>query len=491
MCGILLVKSKEYIQPYKHLCALDVLKDRGPDFSRYRYVNNIFIAQTVLHITGTDTYYKRPNDDFLAYNGEIYNYKDLGNYKNDIEFVDVAVKNNVRKLAQGYGPWAWAWTNNETVRYATDPQGEKALYQYQDDDILIVCSEIAPILEYIVPIKIAHPYENKCWGILDTTPWMGITKIKPGIQYIDGNVAEEIDSIYNWITTPTVKSLSEACENFDNTWNNVIKQMKPDCSAGLTYSGGLDSSLILNSLNDLSLYAINCVGKDPIVDDIDKFLHTEEQKRLTVCNINELQWHSEYKEMLDRLCMPAGSWSFVGQWIVNKACKERVLFTGVGADELFGGYDVYKTLDFSKAKSNSPYSEHGSKAFWNSCMEAYNGDHRQATLLMDYWHQITGVDCRGTDFISGAFGIEARNPFLAKPIMQLALNLPFELKVGSVSKPVIRNAFLKRWNKELIYTKKGFTGHANDSFPTFKSTNDRLADWKNIAQESFYEGKYI
>ena len=165
MCGILLVKSKEYIQPYKHLCALDVLKDRGPDFSRYRYVNNIFIAQTVLHITGTDTYYKRPNDDFLAYNGEIYNYKDLGNYKNDIEFVDVAVKNNVRKLAQGYGPWAWAWTNNETVRYATDPQGEKALYQYQDDDILIVCSEIAPILEYIVPIKIAHPYENKCWGI--------------------------------------------------------------------------------------------------------------------------------------------------------------------------------------------------------------------------------------------------------------------------------------------------------------------------------------
>ena len=77
MCGILLVKSKEYIQPYKHLCALEVLQGRGPDFSRYRYVNNIFIAQTVLHITGTDTYYKRPNDDFLAYNGEIYNHLDI------------------------------------------------------------------------------------------------------------------------------------------------------------------------------------------------------------------------------------------------------------------------------------------------------------------------------------------------------------------------------------------------------------------------------
>jgi asparagine synthase (glutamine-hydrolysing) len=32
------------------------------------------------------------------------------------------------------------------------------------------------------------------------------------------------------------------------------------------------------------------------------------------------------------------SWSFVGQWIVSEQCKQRVLFTGVGADELFGGY---------------------------------------------------------------------------------------------------------------------------------------------------------
>ncbi|GAF93775.1 unnamed protein product, partial [marine sediment metagenome] len=60
------------------------------------------------------------------------------------------------KLAQGWGPWAWAWTDNTTVRYAADPQGEKTLYQYQDKDILIVCSEVAPILEYVDAVKIPH-----------------------------------------------------------------------------------------------------------------------------------------------------------------------------------------------------------------------------------------------------------------------------------------------------------------------------------------------
>src|SRR5210317_1101706 len=112
MCGILLVKSKNNIDISKHLQALNVLKSRGPDCTRYRYQNNIFIAQVVLHITGTDDYYITPNDNFLAYNGEIYNYQDFGKYSNDIEFIDHVVHHNIKQLAQGWGPWAWAWTDN-------------------------------------------------------------------------------------------------------------------------------------------------------------------------------------------------------------------------------------------------------------------------------------------------------------------------------------------------------------------------------------------
>ena len=161
MCGILLVKSKQELPLELHLKALAVFQSRGPDRTRYQYKNNIFIAQVVLHITGTDDYYDADHENFLAYNGEIYNYKDFGNYSNDIEFVDDCVNYNARALAQGWGPWAWAWTDGITVRYGADPQGEKTLYQYKDDDILIVCSEVAPILEYKRIAKIPTVYTTR------------------------------------------------------------------------------------------------------------------------------------------------------------------------------------------------------------------------------------------------------------------------------------------------------------------------------------------
>ena len=141
MCGILLVRSRDKIPLQKHFDALKQIQSRGPDFMRYRHENGIFIGHTVLHITGDREYYDNSHRNFLAYNGEIYNYRDLGAYRTDTEFVHECVENDLGRLTAGWGPWAWAWTDSETVLYASDPQGERALYQYQDDNILIVCSD--------------------------------------------------------------------------------------------------------------------------------------------------------------------------------------------------------------------------------------------------------------------------------------------------------------------------------------------------------------
>jgi hypothetical protein len=60
-----------------------------------------------------------------------------------------------------------------------------------------------------------------------------------------------------------------------------------------------------------------------------------------------------------------------------------------------------------------------------------------------------------------------------------------------VSKPLIRQAFLQRWSEELIYPKMGFAGHANDSVNyldvAITLTGDRIKDWKQMAQQTFYE----
>ena len=52
MCGILFVESRNHIPLEKHLEALEILKSRGPDFTRYEHRDGLFVAQTVLHITG-------------------------------------------------------------------------------------------------------------------------------------------------------------------------------------------------------------------------------------------------------------------------------------------------------------------------------------------------------------------------------------------------------------------------------------------------------
>jgi len=491
MCGILMVRSRDTIPLEKHQSALKLLKSRGPDFETYQYKNNIFIGQTVLHITGTQEFYHTLHENFLAYNGEIYNYKTFGAYNNDVELVAETLPDQLSRFKQFEGMWAWAWTDFETVLCATDPQGERVLYQYQDDSILIVASEVTAILAYIQPQHNYVPYVNKCWTMIDQTPWLGITRLEPGQLYRNGVKHAEIDSIWSWITAPTVKTMQEATEEFDSIWARTCQLMTPTCDAALSYSGGLDSNLILNSIDHLELYSINTTGKDRIIDNIDKFLTDKEMIRLHLQDVDPKQWGQQYQNLVRHTQMPAQSWSHVGKWMVAEQCRQRVLFTGLGADELFGGYAIYKTLDYCTNKSVSPYSAHDHDGRWAQCLSAYNGDARQATLLMDYWYQIVGVETPAQDRISGAYGIETRNPFMGTRMIKFALNLPFEFKVNTVSKPLIRRAFLQRWSEELIYPKMGFAGHANDSVSyldvVITPTGDRLEDWKQMAQQTFYE----
>ena len=53
MCGVLYVESRTARPLPQHLAAVGVLSSRGPDFVRYQHSDRVFIAQTVLHITGS------------------------------------------------------------------------------------------------------------------------------------------------------------------------------------------------------------------------------------------------------------------------------------------------------------------------------------------------------------------------------------------------------------------------------------------------------
>ena len=231
------------------------------------------------------------------------------------------------------GPWAWVHTDFEQVMYASDPQGEHYLYRYQDHDLVIVCSEVAPILCYVDAVKVPVPYENKCWTMQQHTPWRGIERLEPGRLYFNHQPASQLDDIWSWIQPKTYGSFDEAYEEFTAVWARAMRIIKPDCDTALSYSGGLDSSIILADLNPSQLIAINMVSKDPVVNRVREFLTEQQQLRLTEISVTFEQYADYCQQTQQRTRMPIQSWSHVGKWIVAEACTARVLFSGQGADE--------------------------------------------------------------------------------------------------------------------------------------------------------------
>jgi len=478
MCGVLFVRSTSAIPLEQHLAAVETLRPRGPDFVRYEHKNNIFIAQTVLRITGTDDYYNQTHSDFLSYNGEIYNYRRFGNYSSDTECMHRAVTRNFKQFQYFEGPWAWAWTDFDTVLYAADPQGERCLYHYQDDNILIVASEVTAILSYVNTAQVNIPYVNKCWTMISSTPWQGITRCEPGMMYRDGQPLRQLDSVFNWVSDPLDLTLDQALTRFEQLWDYVCSSMRTKQPATLSYSGGIDSQLISRHVSNLEHLAIDISGKDPIVDSLD----------CTKIAVDVRQWAQHYRELIESTQMPAQTWSYVGKWLVAKHASNRIIFTGLAADELFGGYGLYQTLDYSTDQSHSPYSSNDHDGLWQRCLDAYKGNPRPATLLMDYWYQVVGVDAPGLDRLGGHWGRETRNPFMHRQIIEFALNLPWHLRVGQHPKQLLRTFYQCTIGKPIL-PKQGFAGHANDSLPwlgvNITESGNRYQDWKQIAQQTF------
>lgn len=488
MCGILLIDGP--VAPERQQAALEILQRRGPDFTVTHQQGQYWLAQSVLHITGSQEFYHASRDDAFAFNGEIYNWREFGAASNDTETVWRAACKDLGQFQKFNGPWAWIRATKDHVWYATDPQGENFLYRYCDDSITVVASDVATILQIVPGLQQHHDYHNKCWTMQAGTPWAGIHRLEPGKLYQDHEPCQQLDSVWSWIQ-PRDCTAQQAQEEFQHIWSTVMAELTPSCDYSISYSGGVDSSLILSQLPDAQLLAVNMQGKDPIVERLSEFLTPDQQQRLQVIDVDFEQYAVQYRQLIEQTQMPAQSWSFVGKWLVAQHLQTQVLFTGLGADELFGGYGVYQNIQYSAQGSFSPYSSHDHAGLWNQCLSAYNGDPRPATLLMDYWYQVVGCDSPGQHRLAGTWGRETRNPFLHRSVMQFALNLPWHLRVNTLCKPVLINEFLTHWPQELLLPKQGFAGHANDSLPwmsvTVPHSSDRYHAWKQIAKTTYYD----
>lgn len=469
MCGLLCVRSRRPIDINHHLRALETMHSRGPDFSVWRQENNIFIGQTVLHFAGSTDVYHTRSPSSLVFNGEIYDYSDHGPWDSDTRMIKQLVQNkNWAGLARLEGPWAWIWTDFHTIEFATDPQHERHLWLYQDQDLLIVSSEIQAIRHYVdTPVDL-EPWTTKHLALGENSPWRAITRIRPGYLYRDGQIDQAIATMSDWVhdTKPFAGTFDQAVEELDDILAKVCRNITRTGPVSISSSGGLDSGLLETYIDSPDPVTVIMGDKDPVAASRSGIM------------IDEQQWAAAYHHIVDRLMLPPLSWSWVSFSLVAQHSQQRAIVSGTGADELFGGYA------YNLSGQPSPY--HAGRD-WR-----FTADREQNNLILDYVIHSGGVDLLGLDLVAGCHGREARAPFAHPRVIKFALSLPYHYKVQGETKRLLRSLYHRRTGHHYQQVKQGFAGHCNDSIihirPGYQGhQTNRSQAWADFVYHDFIQ----
>ena len=506
MCGIFVVISKQKKKLDINRCvrSLKELKRRGPDWSFYQVIENIFFGQTVLSMTGKNekninNHFSKSRNFFLTFNGEIYNYKDInlphikGADLSDTKvLIDLFERNEPLEINSKLdGMYAYVVIDRlkKKLFISRDPQGEKSIYKFENSEYIIFSSEISPIIQFTGDKKLDEEtlksyFLSRHFIQFNKTVFKNIKNIQPGELWeysIKSNKIKMLNrtSIRSYVSEKKYlmnesRSESDLIDELENLLQKNLREMIPQnrkfCSI---VSGGIDSSLISimikNISNSKNFVSLNHIGKDRISDKVKKF---EKYLNNPIYKINvSKEVYKKYLTKAINICnSPVSSHDFSGKLIIAKkvnAMKCKAVFGGDGADELFGGYDTYckniknKKINYSnyskiinstllgKNYKNKFYSNQINSE-WKKCLKAYSflknklEQNRQAMMLMDSSLQLSSVGLRGCDLMSMHHSIEPRSIFLRKSIIEFALNLPLKFKLSQNSGKFETKILLKK-----------------------------------------------
>ena len=520
MCGILFIYDNN-ININRAIKALDLLKKRGPDYTHYNIYNQLFIGQTTLEISGKydiNNFTSDSNNYIISFNGEIYNSKLENDTKYLINLFDkINYKEIINELDGMYCFGVYNKFKNEII-FARDMVGEKIMYYYHKDNIFIISSEILPIIVYLKNYELNtdelyNYFFTRHLMTFNNTLIKDINCVLPGESFIfniNNNTIynREIINIKSLINSKSEynnKSDFELNEIFNNLIYENAKEMIPNIDFACIISGGIDSSLSTAIISKIKkptkCVACYCEGKDYITDK-NMIQHSNSiNQKIDVLNISKEEWNNNLIDCQLAFCSPIVSHSAVNYSIMSKYISDnniKVLFSADGADELFGGYDCYlnKTnkinlycpsnysklyslkIKFTSLQSNK--YKNNLQSIWKLSNKYYN-DSKQSELLCDSLTMLPEVGCKMTDTMGCLHGIEIRNIFYRKKIIEFILNCPLRIKIDferNITKKLLKNQYLKYFNESTIKPKQGFAGYPNESIIMINNFNNIIKQLK-------------
>lgn len=360
---------------------LQSLIHRGPDdFGEYIYKDKqLYLGHRRLSIIDLSRSGRQPmklNDDnlFIIYNGEFYNYLDIKNQffsdsyfqsKTDTEVIlHLYKKFNYRTPEYMRGMFAFCiYDKDKNELYlCRDRCGIKPLYYYFKDGFFAFSSELCAFkllnevnLE-IDPIGLDHYFS---FGYIPSplSSYKYIRKLSPGTFLIYDIEKKSIKNIQSyWNVCEKVKN-----HNYNNEkeWiENIESKIKEsaamhlisDVPVGVFLSGGIDSSIIVSKVSEVSTQPVKTftIGFENKYFDERYFANIVSQRFKTEHKTEVV--NPDAIEILPRLLSsfgePFSDSSAIPTYYVSKMARKHVtvVLSGDGGDEVFSGYDVYKRM---------------------------------------------------------------------------------------------------------------------------------------------------
>ena len=494
------------------------LERRGPDSSGIHLSRNTGLGHRRLAIIDLSEKAAQPMVDearglSLVFNGTIYNYPELRDtlITKGHQFVS---SGDTEVLLKAYAEWGidclqrlhgmFAFAirdeNNGKLILARDRVGIKPLYYTHNDRRLLFASTTQALLAAdgaidtaIDAVALHNLFSLHAVVPAPRTILKGIRKVRPAHYLVfsdDGNVEEK----RYWKLT--AKRPAEAMEEeewiraiHDALRRSVERRLRiADVPVGVLLSGGIDSSLLVALLSEAgakNLKTFSVGFEDQPEEKGNEFEYSDavvsryatDHHRFLVPNEAVLPRLAEaFRQMAEPMFAQDAVAFYLLAEVVSKQVK--VVQSGQGADEVFGGYFWYPLMQHSITRGVRRFSEHYFDRDHDEYLETvdkrFHTDDVTSRLLAEllddveadeYLDRVLAVDVttlivddpvKRVDNMTMAWGLEARVPFLDQEVIELAATMPPEFKLAGGGKYILKQIARGLLPDSVIDRRKGY-----------------------------------
>ena len=409
------------------------LRLRGPDAQNIWNSNDkkVYLGHTRLSIIDPNQSSNQPLIDnknrlVITYNGELYNYKELRKNlvslgykfttKSDTEVIlklYICYGEKMLDLMLGMFAFCIFDQKNNTFFIARDNYGIKPLYYYNDYNKFVFSSQIKSIIQCssinkeISPVGVCSFFING--SVMEPhTMYKNIYAVNPGSYIIIKNDKIIKNTYYSLAGhIQNVRDSNKSNLHVDNEISTALdmsikRHLVSDVPVVLYLSSGIDSSAILNSINNVSNKKINTISMGFDVyknSNLDELNLSHKISNMYNTNSNFIyQDRDDFFRLKNDIILNMDQPSIDGintYMISNYANKlgYKVAISGIGGDEIFSGYPTFRDVPLMhKIYKNTFISKNIFNIFRNSTSAIFDKlNLRKLSFFYDYSNTFTGA----------------------------------------------------------------------------------------------------